>query len=231
MENDMTGSLSLRGAALIAGLGLFVMALSAPFAHFYFIGQSVVADDPTLTISNLQNNPSPFLVGATLLFLTYVMDVVVAWALYWYFRPGQKALSQLVAWARLVYTALAFVGLWANLSAFDLAADGAIENAISPATVSEHVMVQLSLASSMESLALFFFGVHLWFLSLVIWRSRHVPRWLAIVVAFAGSSYVVLFFANYFAPGLDFGWMLLFALGELVFMIWLLTMGWRKQSI
>ena len=229
-EIDETGSLSLRSAALIAGFGLLVMAFSAPLAHFYFMSQSLVPENPAATVENLQANGRPYLIGAILLFITYVMDVIVAWALYWYFRPGQRALTQLVAWARLVYTALAFVGLWASMSAYDLAVGGFISNTVSSTVLQTEVLVQLSAASTMGSIALFLFGVHLWFLSVLIWRSAHVPRWLSILVALAGSSYVILYVAKYFAPGLDLGWVLLLALGELVFMIWLLAVGWRKPS-
>lgn len=235
MENTTkihaTGELSLASAALIAGLGLLVMTLTAPIANFYFMGQSLVPNNAIATVENLQTNGKPFLIGAALLFTTYVMDVVVAWALYWYLRPRQEALALLVAWARLVYTALAFIGLWASMSAYDLAIGGLTADDLSGAGLSAEVMFQLSAAKSMESLALCFFGVHLWIMSVLIWRSAHVPHWLAIIVALAGSSYVVLFVAKYVAPGLDLSWVLLLALGELVFMLWLLAFGWRKSQV
>lgn len=228
-QTHQTGALSLHSAALIAGFGLLVITLCAPLGMFYFMEQSVVPGNGAATIENLQTNGTPYLIGAVLLFITYVMDVIVAWALYWYLRPGQDALAQLVAWARLVYTALAFVGLWASVSAYDLAIGGLISDALSSAAIQTEIMVQISAAKTMESIALCFFGVHLWFLSVLIWRSAHVPRWLAIAVALAGSSYVVLIFTKYFAPSLDLGWVLLLALGEPVFMIWLLVLGWRKR--
>ena len=223
---EENAGLSLKSAALIAGFGLLVMAVCAPLAYMHFMGQGVVPDDPAATVANFQANGTPYLIGVVLLFTTYVMDVIVAWALYWYLRPGQPAISQLVAWARLVYTALAFIGLWASLSAYDLAIGGGVADAALHAGVAAH----LSAASTMGALALCFFGVHLWFLSLAIWRSAHVPTWLAIVVGLAGASYVVLFIGRYFAPGLDLGWVLLLALGELVFMLWLLLVGWRRQA-
>lgn len=82
----------------------------------------------------------------------------------------------------------------------------------------------------MESLALCFFGVHLWFLSVLVWRAAHVPRWLAVVIALAGASYVILFAAKYFVPSAELGWVLVLALGELVFMVWLLVFGWRRSE-
>jgi len=221
------GSLSIRNAALIAGIGLLVMTICAPLAHFYFMAQSTVLDDAAATTENLQGNGNPYLIGVVLLFITYVMDVIVAWALYWYLRPGQTALALLVAWARLVYTAVAFIGLASSLVAYDLAAAGLTSEMLSGLVLQSEVMVQISTARTMETLALCFFGIHLWLLSVLIWRSEHVPRWLSIVVAVAGSSYVIAFFAKYFAPNLDLGWVLVLAIGELIFMLWLLVFGWR----
>lgn len=228
-KTDANGALTLRSSALIAGSGLLVMTLCAPIANFHFIGQTIVSDNPAATVENLQTNATPYLIGALLLFITYVMDVLVAWALYWYMRPGQQALAQLVAWARLVYTALAFVGLWASFIVYDLAVSRGISEAVAGPVLEAEVLVQITAAKTMESLALLFFGVHLWLLGLLIWRSTHVPHWLSIPVALAGLSYVVLFITKYFAPELDLGWVLLLALGELVFMVWLLSVGWRKQ--
>ena len=160
-EIDMSASqnieenagISLKSAALIAGFGLLVMAVCAPLAYMHFMGQGVVPDDPAATVANFQANGTPYLIGVVLLFTTYVMDVIVAWALYWYLRPGQPAISQLVAWARLVYTALAFIGLWASLSAYDLAIGGGASDAALHAGVAAH----LSAASTMGALALCFF--------------------------------------------------------------------------
>lgn len=222
--------LSLRSSALIAGFGLLIMVLTAPLANFYFMSQSVIVGDIAATVKLLQTNETPYLIGTLLLFVTYVMDVIVAWALYWHLRPGQRAFSQLVAWSRLVYAALAFVGLWSSITAYDLATNLSGSSSFSEIDLQSEIFVQLSAAKSMESIALMFFGIHLWLLSILIWRSAHVPRWLSIPVALAGFSYVAMHLVKYFAPGLDLGRLILLALGELVFMLWLIAFGWREHA-
>ncbi|MGR3813810.1 MAG: DUF4386 domain-containing protein [Cognatishimia activa] len=204
------------------------MTFCAPIAHF---AQSIVLDDAAITTENLQGNGKPYLIGVALLFVTYVMDVIVAWALYWYLRPGQATLSLLVAWARLVYPAIAFVGLTASLNAYDLATAELTSGVLKGTVLHSEVMVQISVARTIETLALCFFGVHLWLLSALIWRSVHVPSWLSIVVAVAGTSYLVAFVAKYFVPDLDLSWVLVLAIGELIFMLWLLIFGWRVAKV
>lgn len=234
MNNDSIQSsgfgLTQRNSALIAGFGLLVMVFAAPIANFYFMSQSVIKGDIAATVNNLQSNGVPFLTGIFLLFVTYVMDIIVAWALFWYLRKEQRALSQLVAWSRLVYTALAFVGLSSSIMAYDLAVSLSVSNLFSESEIQTMVFAQLSAAKSMESMALMLFGVHLGMLSLLLWRSSVTPSWLSIPVGLAGTSYIGMYLGKYFAPDVDLGWLILLALGELVLMVWLLAFGWRKQN-
>jgi hypothetical protein len=227
---DFSNGLTQRNSAIIAGLGLLVMVFAAPIANFYFMSQSVVKGDIAATVNSLQSNGTPFLIGTFLLFVTYVMDIIVAWALFWYLRKEQRALSQLVAWFRLVYTALAFVGLSSSILAYDLAVSLSISNLFSESDIQTMVFAHLSAAKSMESMALMLFGVHLGILSILLWRSSVTPSWLSIPVGLAGTSYIGMYLGKYFAPDVDLGWLILFALGELVLMVWLLAFGWRKQS-
>ncbi|MBT4519414.1 MAG: DUF4386 domain-containing protein [Halieaceae bacterium] len=234
MDNNSThgldGGLTQRNSALVAGFGLLVMVFAAPIANFYFMSQSVVKGDIAATVSSLQSNGTPFLIGTFLLFVTYVMDIIVAWALFWYLRKGQRALSQLVAWSRLVYTALAFVGLSSSIMAYDLAVSLSISNLLSESDIQTMVFPHLSAAKSMESMALMLFGVHLGILSILLWRSAVAPSWLSIPVGLAGTSYIGMYLGKYFAPDVDLGWLIFLALGELVLMVWLLAFGWRKQG-
>jgi hypothetical protein len=224
---DFSNGLTQRNSAIIAGLGLLVMVFAAPIANFYFMSQSVVKGDIAATVNGLQSNGTPFLIGTFLLFVTYVMDIIVAWALFWYLRKDQRALSQLVAWSRLIYTALAFVGLSSSILAYDLAVSLSISNLFSESDIQTMVFAHLSAAKSM---ALMLFGVHLGMLSILLWRSTVTPSWLSIPVGLAGTSYIGMYLGKYFAPDVDWGWLILFALGELVLMVWLLAFGWRKQS-
>lgn len=227
MASESMGSgLSLRRAALTAGLGLLVMALCAPLAFFQFLPQGIVDGDGAATVERLRTNGMPYLVGTFLLFVTYVMDVVVAWALYWLLRPGQPALSLLTAWMRLVYTGLAFMGLMSYFQAYDLATSSDFNGQVDAAVLHAQVLFQLSGAGTITAVALLFFGVHLLVLGVTIWRAPHVPRWTGAAVILAGASYVLLHGAQYLVPELSLGWLMLFALGELVFMLWMLIAGW-----
>ena len=110
MEKDGTiGTISLRTAALIAGTGLLVMFFAAIFANFFVIEGLIVPGDAETTLSNIMANQLLFRFGIVSFLIVLICDVVVAWALYVFFRPASTSLSVLAAWLRLVYTAV-FLG-------------------------------------------------------------------------------------------------------------------------
>ncbi len=126
---------------------------------------------------------------------------------------------------RLIYTGLAFMGLMTTLSAFTLAQAVSLANQIGDAAFQAEILFRLSAANAISSVSLTFFGFHFLVLAVAIWRSAHVPKWIAIAVSVAGPSYPICYIAHYIAPTLELGWLLAFALGELVFMVWVLVAG------
>ncbi|MEL7042300.1 MAG: DUF4386 domain-containing protein [Pseudomonadota bacterium] len=225
------GALSFRAAALIAGFGLLVMTLCAPPAFFIFLPQGVVPEDAAATLDLLRGDGGrPYLIGAFLLFATYCLDLVVTWGLFWLFRPTQAALAQFVAWSRLIYTALAFAGLMFTFQAYDLAVSDNLVAAIGIEALQVEVMVKAASGTSMTALALFFFGFHLLIVSAALWRNTRTPTWLSLFVGLAGLSYIVQYALDYLSPGTQIEWLLLLALGELVFMFWLLITGFRSRQ-
>ncbi|MEM8546969.1 MAG: DUF4386 domain-containing protein, partial [Pseudomonadota bacterium] len=202
--------LSPRTAALVAGFGLLTMTLCAPFAFFKLIPASINSDDMAATIASLQTNPTPYLIALVLLFTTYVMDIVVAWGLYWLLRADQPALSLLTAWLRLIYTCLAFIGLFASVEVYELATATEFANSAAQESL---LQAKLLGANAMTNTALMFFGVHLLVLGLALWRSTLVPLWAGVAVVLAGISYITQEMVSYINPDLDLGWLLLLALG------------------
>src|SRR6266536_725766 len=102
---------SLRKAALIAGLGLFVMAIAASFAELYIYPKLVVSGSAAETVKNITANKALFISAIFSYLVAFICDVVVAWALYVLLKPVNEHLSLLTAWFRLVYAVIALVAL------------------------------------------------------------------------------------------------------------------------
>jgi hypothetical protein len=57
---NSTNKISLRKAALIAGLGLLIMVLAAPFAELFVFPKLIVSDNAVKTIQNITANKTFF---------------------------------------------------------------------------------------------------------------------------------------------------------------------------
>lgn len=226
---DQLSGLSLRQAALIAGFGLLVMVFCGPFVEFYVYPKYLFFDDMAKTVSNIQQNPTLFLSGVMAHFIVFVMDVIVAWALYVLFRPVNPAFSLLTAWFRVVYATISFVAVFYLFAVVRIATspDAA---ALYDNQFHAQIYTLLSLYRYIWYAALVIFGIYLLCLSGLILGSSYVPRILSIPVAIAGLGWIIDSLAPYFAPDLDLGWVFYTFFGELIFMLWLLTGGWFLKT-
>ena len=107
-------------AALIAGLGLLIMATMAPFAEFYVKSKLIVWGDIEQTAKNILANQGLFVTGILCYLITFICDVLVAWAFYVFLCPVNRSLSLLTAWFRLVYTMVALYGSFKLVTVFSL---------------------------------------------------------------------------------------------------------------
>src|SRR5262245_58795996 len=93
---------SLRSSALSAGIGLLIMVIAAPFAELYAFPKLIVQGNAAETASNIIKNQALFTSMVFGYLITFICDVVVAWALYVLLKPINDNLSLLTAWFRLV---------------------------------------------------------------------------------------------------------------------------------
>lgn len=103
--------ISLRKAAIVAGLGLLIMTILAIFANFFVLQSLIVPGDAATTANNIMANELLFRLGICSFIIVAILDVVVAWALYVLLKPVNKSLSLLSAWFRLVYAAILGIAL------------------------------------------------------------------------------------------------------------------------
>src|SRR5680860_373032 len=93
---------SPRHAALIGGVAYLVIFVLAIFANFLAIEGLVEPGDAAATASNIMDSPN-LLRGALASFIiVFVLDVIIAWALYIVFRGVNADVALLSGWMRMV---------------------------------------------------------------------------------------------------------------------------------
>ena len=183
-----TADTTRRSAALWAGLGYAALFVLAILANFGVRTRLVDPDDPAATLGNLAANESLVRLSMAAFALVFVIDIVVAWALYVVLSPEGPRRSLLAAWFRLGYTVLLGVAVTFMFLALELATSDS--GALEPAARETGVMLALDAFDITWLVGLLAFGAHLIIVGRILLTWRGGPRMLGAVLAIAGAAYI-----------------------------------------
>jgi Domain of unknown function (DUF4386) len=220
--------ISLRQAAVIAGLAYLLSPVTT--AEFSIMPRLVVEHNIEQTVQNISAHPRLFTAAIFCYLVTFLEDVIIAWALYVLLAPVNRALSLLTAWFRLIYTAVVLFA-WLNLlTVHRLITTPEYLTLFGSGQL--HAQVQLLLNSFRYdwSISLVIFGIHLVLLGYLIFRSSYIPKLIGILLVIDGLGWVIDSLRPYFFPNAHLGFLFITFFGELVFMLWLLIRGWKVKE-
>lgn len=220
--------ISRRQAALIAGLGLLLLAVLAAVVNFGVFQKLIVPGDAKATAEHIAGAQGLFRLAIAAFFGVAILDVVVGWALYSVFKPVNRSLSLLAAILRIVYATLLAIALNNLVSALQLLGGADYLNAFGADQLQAQMMVLLGAFQSGWDLSLIIFGLHLGILGGLLFRSGTRIRILGVLVIAAGLGYVIdgigkLLFPDYAVSVAMFAFV-----GEPLLMVWLLVQAARN---
>lgn len=220
--------LTLRQAALIAGFAYLFNPV--PFAEAYVYPKLVIANNIEQTVQNIAAHQGLFLGAIFCYLMSFIGDVVLAWALYFLLAPVNRAVSLLTAWFQLVYAAMALTAVLKLATIFRLLTAPDYLTVFGAAQL--HAQVKLLLASfrSDWGIALVLFGIHLVLLGCLIYRSGYIPKIIGILLVINGLGWVIDGLQPYFFPTAHLGFIFVTFFAEVLFMLWLLIRGWKIQE-
>jgi hypothetical protein len=228
---------SPRRAELVAGVGYVLIFALAIFANFFVRTGLVDPDDPAATFADIADSETLFRFGLVAFLAVFVIDVVVAWALYVLFRPVSQEVSLLAAWFRLVYTAFLGVGLVFFFVVLELVSGADYLAAFGQGELEAHASLSLDAFNYAWLIGLVAFGFHLMLLGWLMVRSRSAPSVLGVLLAVAGAAYVFDTLANAlvssYADHADVFLAIVAVpsvVAELSFAVWLLARAGRQPA-
>jgi hypothetical protein len=221
---------TLRQAALIAGFSLLVMALLASFAEIYVYPRLIVPGRIEQTAENILANQGLFLAGIFCYLVTFIGDVLVAWALYVLLRPVNPSVSLLTAWFRLVHTVIALVALLNLVTVLRLLNTPDYLTVFGSDQLHAQVMLLINSFRYGWGISLLFFGIHLGMLGYLVYRSGYIPKILGILLAIAGIGYLIYNLSPYLFSKADLKFLVITFFGELIFILWLLIRGSKIED-
>jgi hypothetical protein len=227
-----------RRAALIAGIGYAALFVLAIFGNFVVIEGLIESGDAAATAANIADSEALFRAGIVAFTIVFVLDVVIAWALYVLFRPLSRELSLLAAWLRLSYTVLLGAGIVFMFVALQLLSGADYLGVLGTGQADAHALLALQTFDYSWLIGLVLFGAHLLVLGYLVMRSGFAPKILGYVMMTAGAAYIVDTLARAVIPDyapVETVFLVIVAvpsvIGELWFTFWLLLRGGKTPAL
>jgi hypothetical protein len=221
------GGLTLRQAALIAGFAYLLNPVT--YAEFSIYPKLVIPGDIGQTVRNIGAHHSLFAAAILCYLVNDIEDIVIAWALYYLLAPVNRAVSLLTAWLRLIYTAIAFFGMLKLVAVFNLVTSPDYTSAFGAGPLQAQVKLLLGTFRDDWSIDLVLFGIHLILLGILIWFSRYMPKWLAVLLVIDGGGWMMSSLQPYLYPHANLRFLFITYFGEIFLMLWLLIRGWTLK--
>ena len=195
MSNTST-SISPRQAALIAGFAYLTVFIVSSFAQFT-LEKIIVQGDAAATAKNIMDSELLFRLGIAAWIIVLLSDAVVAWALYLFLKPVNDALALLAAWFRLLFVAIFAVSFFNLFAVMELLSGTAILAALEPVQLHAQITPFLAAYDIAVHISFVPFGLHIFVVGYLIFKSGSMPRILGILLMTAAAGYQIDSFGNF----------------------------------
>ena len=226
MTNPIT-DISLRKAAIVAGVGSLIMTILTPFVDFSVRQSLIVPGDAATTASNIMADELLFRIAICSYLIVAILDVVIAWALYVFLKPVNKSLSLLMAWFRVVYAAILAIVLLNFVIALQLISGADYLTVFETGQLHAQMMLFLDTFDYGWDIGLVIFGLHLLLLGYLVYKSGYIPKLLGVLLMIAGLGYLIDSFGKLLSPDYDANIAIFTFIGEVLLIFWLFIKGAR----
>ncbi len=226
---------STRNPGRVAGLWYLLLCALGPLRLIYIPGKLFVHGNATATVNNIAAHPWLFRFGIVGDLACVVILIFLALAFYRLFRGVDQNLAVMVVIFGGVMPALIyFVGVVSDAGALMIARGPDFLSVFDKPQRDALAMLFLRLRDHQNTAAEILWGVWLLPLAVLVYRSRFLPRFLAVWLTINGFAYVILSLTGVLFPQYQNKVFLISQpalFGELAFMLWLVIKGARPPAL
>lgn len=218
----------------IAGLIYLLVILIAPLRLVYIPGKLFVDGDAVATINNIATHEMLFRFGLVGDLVTAAVSLVLTYTLYRLFKSVDRNAALLMLMLGFMDTPLYFFNAVNDMAVLVLAHGADFLFAFDTAQRDGLAMLFLRMHGLMTYASEIFWGLWLFPLALLVYRSGFIPRFLAVWLTINGVAYLALSFTGLLLPQYNETMANLAfpcQLGEVAFMLWILVMGARPRLV
>ena len=225
---------SIRNPGRVAGLWYLVLVILGPLRLVYIPNKLFVLENPAATVNNIAAHEWLFRFGMVSDLAAAVILIFLTMAFYRLFKALNEYLAVLVVIFGGVMPALIYlVNVVNDAGALMIVRGAAFLSAFDKPQRDAIVVLLLLLHDYQITVAEILWGIWLFPLAILVYRSRSLPRFLGVWLAINGAAYVTLSLTGLLAPQYQ-GRVFLISqpalFGELVLMLWLVIKGARSTT-
>ncbi|MGH8157468.1 MAG: DUF4386 domain-containing protein [Rhodanobacter sp.] len=219
--------------ARVAGFVYLLLTLIAPFRLIYIPSTLFVDGNATTTADNIAAHEWLFRLGIVGDLCAGAISLVLTLALFRLFKDVNKHYAVLMLFFGFMDTPLYFFNVLNDAATLILVRGADFLSVFDKPQRDALAMLFLRLHGQMIVCAEIFWGLWLFPLAVLVFRSGFLPRFLAIWLVINGFAYLALSFTGLLLPQYDdivsnIAFPAQF--GEIAFMLWLLFMGAKSRT-
>lgn len=227
---------SINKTARMAGLLYLVLALLSAFGLVYVPSLLIVPGDAATTAHNIVSSESLFRLGFVSNLITFTINIFVALLLYQLLKPVNKSAASLMVILILVGLAIAMLNELNQVVTLLLLNGGDHLTAFTPIQLQSLASLFLESYHHGFSIAHIFWGLWLFPLGYLVFKSGFLPKVIGVLLVIAGLGYLVDFTLFFLFPTITLTVSNFTFVGEVALILWLLVMGvnverWKKHTL
>ena len=226
MTNHIT-DLTQRKAVTILRILYPIWIIFGMFGIMYVPATLIVSGDAATTASNILANESLFSMGIVSSLITQLIQIAAVLLLYQLFKSVDKNHASLMVIFALVGIPIAMLNTLNRVAALLLLSGADYLNVFGADQLQALMMFFLNLNEQGVIIASIFWGLWLFPLGYLIYKSGYFPRIVGILVIMGGFGYLIGSFTHILLPNYETiaAVLELMTFGETVFIVWILLKG------
>jgi hypothetical protein len=229
---------SINKTARMAGLLYLAIAVFSAFGLVYVPSMILVPGDAAATAHNIVASESLFRLGFMSNLLAFTVNIFVAVLLYKLLAPVNKTMASLMVILISIGVAIAMLNELNQFVALLLLSGSDYLTAFTADQLQAFASLFLDIYQHGFILAHIFFGLWLFPMGYLVFKSGFLPKAIGILLLIAGVGYLVDFTLFFLFPGMSVKGFTAVGefVGEVSLLLWLLFMGvnvpkWQKRAL
>jgi Domain of unknown function (DUF4386) len=226
---------SINKTARMAGFLYLVLAVLSAFGLVYVPSMLIVPGDTATTANNIVTSESLFRLGFISNLIAFTVNVFVALLLYKLLKPVNKSMASLMVILILVGLGIAMLNEVNQFVAL-LLLSGNYLTAFTAEQLQALASLFLDIYQQGFSVAHIFWGLWLFPLGYLVFKSGFLPKVIGVLLIIAGVGYLVDFTLFFLFPDITVTVSNFTFVGEVFLILWLLIMGvnveqWKRRAL